>query len=175
MKSIVGILLCLFFVVGCRSEDDVTGNTIKLTNPIQKCKMVDVPYEEQEAYIESEPYQAVEEYQVDMKYEVVGSSKSTTLNGLDVRAKGVVEIRNVDSETGTFSVKQTFKTLNGGTKTLSSYGYIMPGETKEFVELYDVSLGEDFNVNYVITPPKKTLTRTVTKYRDVTKYRTITK
>ena len=131
-----------------------------------KCENVQVPYEEQE------PYQAIEEYQVPLKYEVISATKGTTLHGLDVWAKDDVEVRNVDTETGTFSVAQTFKTLNRAPQTLQTSQYIMPGEIKNFHEEFDISLGEDFNVDYSVNPSEKTLTRTVTKYRTITKYRT---
>jgi len=111
------------------------------------------------------PYDSVENYQVDMKFEQSGS-KGTTLHGLDVWAYGNVNIRNVDSETGAFTVAQTFTTLNRPSQTLTSTQYVMPGETKTFHQEYDINLGEDFNMNYVVTPAQKTLTRTVTLYRD---------
>ncbi|MFP4112404.1 MAG: hypothetical protein ACLFPQ_01715 [Candidatus Woesearchaeota archaeon] len=168
------ILVLVVFVVGCNSDNKATGESVKLVSPIQKCKVVDVPYDAQEAYTEREPYQATEEYQVKMKFEVVDRSKSTFLRGLDVWAKGIVSVRNVDDQTGRFSVKQTFKTLNDQS-TLSSTKYIMPGEIVEFEEIYDIDLGEDFSLSSIVIAPEKTMTRTVTKYRDITKYRTVTK
>jgi len=144
---IAGVLI----LSGC--GDGTTGNTIKITNPIKTCKMVDASY------------QATEEYQEPLKYEVVEKTKSTTLKGFDVWAVSEVTVKNVDTETGSFSVLQTFSTLNGQDRTLSSKQYIMPGETKTFREEYDIDLGEDFNVRYSVQPPTKTLTRTVTKYR----------
>ena len=100
-----------------------------------------------------------------MKYEHSGAT-STTLHGLDVWAVGEVKVRNVDSETGAFSVEQTFSTLNRPSQSLKSTLYVMPGETKIFHEEFDISLGEDFKMTYVVMPAQKTLTRTVTKYRD---------
>jgi hypothetical protein len=177
LMAFFGVMFIFLFIFALANNDNSNGSgaSLKITNPLQTCEFVDVPYETQEAYTVSEPYQAIEEYKVDLKYEVVSATRSTTLNGFDVWAVGEVSIRNVDSETGTFTVKQTFDTLNGGSKSFQSNKYIMVGETKVFREEYDVVAGEDFNVQYVVTPPKKTMTRTVTKYRDLTKYRTVTK
>jgi len=173
-----GILIIIaLFIVACSGVNDgsdrVTG--VKLASPIQTCRMVDVPYEEQESYIEQEPYQDTESYQENLKYESVGTKTGTFLKGFDVWAFGEVPVRNVDSETGKFVVSQTFSTLNGGLKTYTVTQYIMPGETKTFRSEHDIDAGEDFNMKFVITPGTKTLTRTVTKFRDVTKYRTVTK
>jgi len=134
--------------------DSGTGSTIRFTSPIKTCKTVDVPY------------QVTEEYDVNLKYEVVETLKTPTLKGiLDVWAVGIVKVRNVDSETGTFTVIQTFKTLEDGETSLKSTQYIMPGETKEFEEEYDISAGEDFTVKYQIIPGTKKETRIVTKYK----------
>lgn len=161
-SSIIGVLILIFLII------IFTGKTgsFEPSKILQTCKDVSVPYDTQE------PYQATEEYQVDMKYEVVTGSKSTFNKGFDVWARGDVTIRNVDTETGMFTVSQTFKTLSDPAQTFTSNQYIMSGESKAFTEQYDVDLSEDFNVNYVVTPAKKTLTRTVTKYRTVTSYRT---
>ena len=143
------LIISVFVIAACAK----TGESIKLTSPIQNCKNVQVPY------------QATEEYQIDMKYEVISFEKESVVKLLDLWARGTVGIRNVDSETGSFTVEQTITTLEGSPRTLSSSQYIMSGETKSFVEEFDVDLGEDFYINYKVSPPKKTLTRTVTKYR----------
>lgn len=138
-------------LTACSSSD---RSTIKFTSPIQKCKMVDVPYE------------TTEEYSVDLKYEVVEDTKTTIFKGiLDVWAVGIVKVKNVDSETGEFTVTQIFKTLEDGETSLKSAHYIMPGEAIEFREEYDISSGEDFTVQYQVIPGTKKETRIVTKYR----------
>ena len=175
ISILVFIVIYLSFRIGY-STDTPSGNAIIDNNKNGVCKEIQVPYQDTESYIEQEPYQATEEYKVDLKYEVVNNYKETFYEGfLDVWARSIVEVRNVDSETGSFIVKQTFKTLEDGSNDFTSSQYIMPGETKTFTEKYDISAGEDFDVSYVITPSQKTLTRTVTKWRDVTKYRTVTK
>lgn len=166
-------LALLGLLSGC--NDSPTGNTVKITNPIQTCKTVDVPYEELEPYIEQEPYQAIEEYQVDLKFEVIEAKSSTTLHGFDVWAVSTVKVKNVDSETGMFTIQQWFKKFEKESEKFSSNEYIMPGETKEFVQEYDVDAGEKWSSYHQVFPGQKTLTKTVTKYRDVTKYQMITK
>jgi len=152
MKNLLILTIILGTLVLSGCGDGVTGNSIKLTSPLKICKMVDVPY------------QATEEYQVPLKYEYSGM-QTTTLHGFDVWAVGEVTIKNVDSETGLFTVSQTFTTLNRQTQTKSSSHYVMSGESVIFHEEYDISLGEDFKMTYTVQPPTKTLTRTVTKYR----------
>jgi len=170
------LLIMTFLLSSCGSSKSPTGDVIKETNLVnQKCKIVEIPYDTPESYLESEPYQAIEEYQVDLKYEVIKTSSEETYHSFDAWATGKVTIRNVDSESGLFTVEQTFKTLNRNSETKMVSTYIMPGEEKDFISEIDIDLGEDFNANYKVTPPKKTLSKTVTKYRDVTKYRTVTK
>ena len=141
---IVAAVVLVFIVIS--STGRLTGFTV--TSPIKTCRNVEVPY------------QATEEYRVPLKYEVVSTTKDTTLHGFDVWATA-----DVDSETGTFTVTQTFKTLNRQPQTLQSSQYIMPAEMKGFHHEFDINLGEDFNVDYTITPSEKILTRTITKYR----------
>ena len=190
---IIGVLILAFIIIylivriesstGTPSGDVILGNNPSSGNIINNdnskkvvCKEIQVPYQDTESYIEQEPYQATVEYKVNLKYEVVNNYKETFYEGfLDVWARGIVEVRNVDSETGSFTVKQTFKTLEDGSNDFTSSQYIMPGETKIFTKEYDISAGEDFDVSYVITPPQKTLTRTVTKWRDVTKKKFVNK
>ncbi|MDD5615449.1 MAG: hypothetical protein PHH85_04540 [Candidatus Methanoperedens sp.] len=137
--------------------------------------MVSVPYQEQVAYTEQEPYNAYEDEQVLLKYEVTNALKSTTLKGFDVWAYGEVTVRNLDSETGSFTVKQTITTLNNPSSTQQSSQFIMPSESKIFRQEYDIDMGDDFNINYIVEPGTKTITKQVTKYRTVTKYRSETK
>ncbi|MEK6900587.1 MAG: hypothetical protein AABX05_05670 [Nanoarchaeota archaeon] len=175
--GIVATLIIMGIFVFMKSEDNFTGLAIQ--NPIKTCKQVEVPYEVQEAYEEQEPYQALEEYQVPLKYEADGYKDATT-HGFDYWARSTIKVRNVDSETGQFTVQQWFKTKDGESQKFSSSQYIMPGETKEFVQEYDIDQGytfepENFFDSYHnVFPPQKTLTRTVTKYKTVTKYRTVT-
>ena len=109
-KYLIIIILLGISVSGCTSDDG--SSSVKLTNPIQDCRMVKVPYEVQESYTVQEPYTAYEDIEVPLKYDTIERIKSTTLKGLDVWAYGEVTVRNVDSETGSFRVLQTFSALN---------------------------------------------------------------
>ena len=144
------VLVLISFVV-LSSSGKMTGFAI--TSPIKTCKNVQVPYE------------AREEYQVPLKFEVLSAKSDTTNHGFDVWATSDVVVRNVDSETGTFTVAQTLTTLNGEPQTKQSTHYIVTTESFTFHEEFDVDFGEDFNVNYQVSPSEKTLSRTVTKYR----------
>lgn len=166
------IVIIVVAISGCTSND---GSSVKLTSPIENCKMVNVPYQEQVAYTEKEPYTANENIQVPLKYEVTSAVKDTTFKGFDVWAYGEVTVRNVDTETGTFIVEQTITTLNSLPSTKRSSHYIMPGESKNFREEYDIKSGEDYNIKYTVEAGTKTVIQQVTKYRTITKYRTETK
>mgnify|MGYP006272907321 CR=1 FL=1 len=168
------LVIFLMILAGCGQSGD-SDVTAKFTSPIQTCKEVKVPYQATEEYTERVPYQATEEYDIKLKYEVVDRYKKTTNKGFDVWAQSIVEVRNVDSETGKFSVISTFETLRDGETSRRSTQYIMPGETKTFVHEYDVDFNEDFDVYTKIIPGEKTMTREVTKYRTVTKTKTVTK
>ena len=87
----------------------------------------------------------------------------------------LIDSRNVDSETGTFTVSQTFRKLNREQKTMQSSKHTIPSGVKTFHEEFDIDLGEDFNVDYTETPSEKTLTRAVTRYKTITRYRPLTK
>jgi len=147
------LILTLIFgtliLSGCR--DGMTGNTIKLTFPVQMCKWVDVPY------------QATEEYQEPFMHEDINTT-FTTLNDPDTEiAVGEVNVRNVDSETGLFTVTQTFTRPGEEPQTKSTTRYIMSGESVAFQEEFDIVLGEEYNIAFTVESPTKTMTRTVTK------------
>lgn len=164
------VVLFLMFAV-------FTGRTGSFTAAVTgpRCTNVQVAYEAQEAYEEEEPYQAIEEYQVPMKYEVVSAVESSGTSKFNYYKSLTVKVRNVDSETGSFTVRMFFRTLNDPETTEDVTHYIVPGEVKTFYQEYDSDYGEDVDMRYVVIPPDKTLTRMVTKYRTVTKYRSVTK
>jgi len=178
-KQIVIVIAIALLLVGVitiltsKSNGSLTGFAV--TNPIKICNEVQVPYNEQEVYEVQEPYEAVEEYQVPLKYGVVSATDGSTTSGFNYLKTLTVEVRNVDTETGLFTVQMFFKTLNDGESLKEAKGYIMPGEIKSFYQTYDSDFGEDVGGRYQIIPGKKTLTRTVTKYMTVTKYKTVTK
>ena len=175
-KFIIGgvIIVAIILVFTIMSS---TGRFIgfAVSSPIKTCNNVQVSYEEQEAYQEDEPYQATEEYQVPLKYEVISAQEGSTSHNFNYFKTLTVNVRNVDSETGLFTVGMTFRTLKDSGTTRDSTQYIVPSETKSFYQEYDSDLGEDVDMKYLVIPPEKTLTRIVTKYRTVTKYKPITK
>ena len=167
---VVGVIVTLIII---SSTGRLTGFSV--SSPIKTCKNVEVPYEAQEAYQEDEPYQAVEEYQVPLKYEVISADESSTTHNFNYFKTLTVKVRNLDSETGLFTVRMHFRTLKDPGTTKDVNQYIVPGEVKSFYQEYDSDLGEDVDMRYEVTPSEKTLTRTVTKYRTITKYRPVTK
>lgn len=117
--------------------------------------------------IERISYEETEYYDVDFNYEVMGTSQETTLKGFDVWAVGEVKVKNVELETGEFEVIQRIQTLNDEPKVSMESRFIMPGEIISFNSEFDVDSGEDFNIGYEIVPPKKTMSREVTKFKEV--------
>ena len=111
-----------------------------------------------------EPYQGFEDVEVDLKYEHSGDGKANYGELFNVRYKGTVTIKNVDSETGYFKVIMYFRTLDG-TVTRETGGYIQPGEIKEFEIYHDIDLGDDVEFSYNVIPGTKIVTKPVTKYR----------
>lgn len=170
---IVFIVVIAIVAIISISGSNLTGFAV--TNPIKTCKEVQVPYDIQEAYEVQEPYQAIEEYRVPLKYEVISAVEGFTSSGLNYLTTLTINVRNVDTETGAFTVTMFFKTLNDAETSKNVQQYIMPGETKSFYQTYDNDWNEDVNTRYFVVSGEKTLTRTVTKYRTVTQYRTVTK
>lgn len=156
-KNLIFAIFCIsliFILIACSSnkkEGSFTG--FALSNPIKTCRNVEVPY------------QITEEYQVPLKYEIISAEQDGTSSNFNYFTTLTVKVRNVDSETGLFQVKMSFKTLNDQQTKEQVSHYIMPGEIKEFYQTYDSDLGEDVKSEYVIVPGQKTLTRTVTKYK----------
>ena len=149
-KLFLCLLLTLFSISAC--SEKYTGFAI--SNPIKTCKNVQVPY------------QITEEYQIPLKFEVISVKQDWTSPNLDYYTTLSVQVKNVDSETGTpFSVISYFITLNDPEKSYKDTHYIMPGEVKEFYFTYDSELGEDVKSRYSVIPGEKTMTRVVTKYR----------
>lgn len=165
---VIGLLA--FYLYG---SGPITGNTI--SEFLQNCKDVQVPYQVTEEYVDREPYQGFEDAQVNLKFEQSGYSRESYSELFNVRYKGIVNIKNVDSETGYFTVKMYFTTLKDGTTSKQTGGYVQPSETKEFDIYYDIDAGEDVQWRYEVIPGQKTITKPVTKYRDVIRTRTVTK
>src|SRR3989344_3953777 len=114
--------LLIFFVFSSISNNNISSGVtgFSITNPLKTCKLVDVPY------------QAVEEYYEPLKFEVVSAINDIFYRGFDVWAYSEVRVRNVDTETGTFTVKQNLDAFKHGQDTKTSSSYVMPGETKSF-------------------------------------------
>ena len=169
--GVVLVVVILAFVIFTGRLGSFTGGVVGAPH----CENVQVPYQEQEAYQEEEPYQAIEEYQVPLKYEVISAEEGSTTHNFNYFKTLTVTVRNVDSETGLFTVRMNFRTLKDSGTTKDVTQYIVPNEIKSFYQEYDSDLGEDVDMKYSVIPPEKTLTRTVTNYRTVTKYRPVTK
>lgn len=145
-------MLIILIVTGC-DNSDITGDVV-LRNHITTCKDVKVPFT------------VIEEYEVPLKYQVTEAYTEGGLTNFDYYTRGWVSVKNVDTETGAFSVTMIFETLDDGRKEFETdRRYIMPGDTVNFAQVYDTDLGEDVNFKYIVNPGTKTKTRTVTKYK----------
>jgi hypothetical protein len=137
-------LFVTLILSGC--SEDAIG---KAAEVIKTCKMVDVQHS------------ATIEYTEPMQYTDT-ITKHTTLQGLEVWAVGEVTIKNIDTETGTFTVSQTF-IFDRQSETKTSTQEIQPGESKVFLEEIKI-MSQDFNVEYTVQAPMKNTTRTLTRY-----------
>lgn len=155
MKTLIWIIILVIvvissvFLIAVNQGNSVTGNFLGL----KSCKTVSVPY------------QVTEDYETDFKYEVKSAYHQNILKGFDVWAQSRVTVRNVDTDTGTFTVEQTFDTLKDQPRTFKSSAYVMPDESKVFEAEYNIDSGEDYTVTYSVIPPTKVATRMVTKYK----------
>jgi len=177
--SILTIILIAIIIIGAiyffmNWDGEETGKTIleDVEDAVDSFSEKKNCQEKQVPYDSKEEYQGFEDVDVNLKYETMSASSRESYSELfNVRYKGMVNLKNVDDETGHFNVKMTFETLDDGIFKDSIGGYIQPGESKEFEIYYDIDAGEDVDWSYVITPGTKTITKPVTKHRIVTKYR----
>ena len=103
---------------------------------------VTVTYEVNETYYEQESIQK------SLSYQVIGTPiYHSTVEGLsNIITVGEVEIKNTDTESGTFSVNCQFVTLKRGTLTDQISLSINAGENKVAKCRVDTNLGEDVNL-----------------------------
>jgi hypothetical protein len=182
--GLIILLLGIVLVSGCTGQavdrETTTPTTaIKTTTTIAlNCRMVTETYEEEVPYTVQEPYQVQEPYSYYLQYYVVDSKLTTEweVGGRGVFVRATVQIKNLDSEAGWFTVTYEFETLKDGKVPQSLRHYIEPDKTVTYIFEYDVDAGEDTQgrITSVVSDPV-TKYRTVTNYRDVTKYRTETK
>ncbi len=81
-----------------------------------------------------------------------------------------VEIKNIDTQMGTFDVILELFDIKGSLGRYKDSHPLAPGETYAFSAWWDTNLGQDVVWEYVVYPPTVVDERLVTKYR--TKYRT---
>ncbi len=123
-----------------------------------------VTYQARETYTEKEPVQ------VPLSYQVTDASYYGDLEGLFNYVTNVdVQVKNTDTEPGTFLVRCNLKTLKRGTFTDAAQVYIVPAENKLARCVIDTKFGEDVDITYTVEPGTKTV------YRDVEKTKTVTR
>ena len=154
---LLGLILIIFFigiflVVDINiNESSITGNVVKT---LKNCKMVEIPYE------------VIEEYQYYPKSKIIEGyqEEKVEIFGKGIYQRGVVSLKNIDKESGWFTINFLWETLNDK-QTDSIRHYINPDEIIEFVSIYDTDLGEDTKFTYNVKSDPITKTRIVTKYR----------
>ncbi len=114
-----------------------------------------MPYEATEVYIDQESYQGFEDVEIPLKYEHQGRGEEGIFGFFGVKEKGIVLVKNVDSETGYFKINMEFETLEDGKHIQTTGGYVQPGETREFTLLYDIDEDVDVKFTYSVNPGKK--------------------
>ena len=147
---ILGVIIGIFYFANSSS---ITGNTIKIQNPIKNCRNEQVPYEETETY------------NYYLKGRIASRHTDSNFNFQQgVFAISRVSLQNIDNEGGWFTVTFNWETLNGK-KTTSERHFVEPDEIILFESYYDTNLGEDWRVSHDFKSDPVQKTRTVTKYR----------
>ena len=140
-----------------------------------KCRDVQVPYEDQEAYTEQEPYSDEVCNNIDLVYKRETGSCRQYVDNLfasDEPAKYDCTISNFDDTAGTFSMEIGFN-IDGQRIVETQSKYIYPQSSETF---YAQKMAEIESCTCSVTNvPQKQECEIVTKYNIVTKYRTITK
>jgi len=93
---------------------------------------------------------------VPVSYSVTDSHGGNNYTLFDVTAHAYVTLRNNDSVAGYFTVSFNFTVEGVGHLATDRY-YIELGQSHEFHGSYDISLGDNWTWNYVVTPPTKTV------------------
>lgn len=91
---------------------------------------------------------------VPLSYTVINDDAYGKLSGINWITEAYVEIKNTDTEPGTFRVNFHFRTVEQDYHP-SEVGYIVPGESKKIYCTVDTEFGEDIAWNYDIIPPYK--------------------
>ena len=93
--------------------------------------------------------------EIPLRYEVIRTDTDEVLIDFSnwIR-KFIVEIKNIDSIPGTFTVNYHIRTAKQD-YSLTEIGYIVPGDTREIIASVDLSFGEDFTWSYQVIPPMK--------------------
>lgn len=190
LPIIIGIIAIIILIVsaGAFAVPAITVNTISYvptTVPYQETIQTptQVPYQELETVQNQVPYQEVVQNQVDVTY-TTSSSWRSVYPDLNWEIEYTLTILNTDTQGGAFTVYAVFK--DGGSPAYTSTSqtqYVQPGQSMDFKFTssglsYSTDWQSRYSVTPMITPPKKTVTSYVTKYRTetstqaVTKYRT---
>lgn len=175
---ILAVFIIMFLVMSYITGVNPTGRAIAEAD---NCKDIQVPYEEQEAYMKTEyyvdtvPYTDRECENKNLVYKMDRGTCSNRQSGIlglgDQPAKYSCTITNLDSEAGTFSVEIGFNIGTQQLKTLQNE-YIYPQSSKTFSYSSDTKIDSCFCVEKSI--PTKQVCRDVIKYQDVQKERQVT-
>lgn len=176
---IYGILILSLFIVSCSS-----GSSSQPSQEArqQNCVDVQIPYQDNEQYIEQEPYQTVECNLKDFSYNAqVSSCRDSSLIGI-ISAKAECVIKNNENEPGLFSVRAGFRCNKGCTNGCYSTGEqiitVYSQETKSYEHTdsnIHIAQDECRCICEVTKVPQKQVCENVVKYKPVEKSRVVTK
>lgn len=184
--GIIAVIVSAIFILVLLNSS-INSNVISNFPDKPFCKDIQIPYEEQEEYIQTEYYTETVPYQyeVPLRYESTNYDNTDTLNGIDCGYVGNymkcydIAIVNIDTIGGVFTVHCNFRTLSRMLYD-NQQVYVNNGNTETVRCRADVDMGEDVELTYAVDAPTKTETeykdvqreRQVTAYRPVTKYKT---
>jgi len=190
---ILAIILGIFYFANSSS---ITGNTVKLGNPIKNCRNVQMPYQETETYTETVQYTDKECEQKNLAYNIqntkfdyetcnqeeevcinyilgICSSKKTFCVSKTIVCS--LDLSNLDNEEGGYwTVEHTFIFSDGSKKQTSKNVYLYPSTSENIQnKLILRSEGEEGEANKDATSCNYALTSIPSKNvcRDVLKYK----
>ncbi|GEM_PF-5550742 len=154
--GVIFLIIFLMVLVGAALFFLLSGRFIFTGDSVftGDCRDIVFPYEEREItsdFLDAEV--------TDVEDTEVRNSSSKSY----IEAK--VSLRNVDMESGWFTVTFVFETLDDGRRSREVRHFIRPDEIETFEYRYSVDFDEDVRWSYTYESDAASMSRVVTKYR----------
>ena len=180
----LGIIMLVALTVGCQSTTGPTGQVVADQPAAQaalpQCHDVQVPYQDQEEYVQTETYTDTVPYTdtvcttQNLEYKVTTDACKDRQSGLfgigDASASITCTITNLDTTAGTFGMTLGFS-VGGQRLQDTQSAYIYPQSSHTFTYTQDAKIDQCFCNEQ---PATKQVCHDVTKYKDVQRERQVT-